>query len=182
MKLPTYLKLIIAVGISELAGVVGALFTTPQIEGWYSTLVKPSWNPPAWVFGPVWTVLFALIGVALFLVWQQNWRVARPLIGWAGKAWNGWSERLWRGDLQQFNIIALFGLQYMLNIAWSVVFFGLHAPGAAFFVLCALWCAIVYLIINFYRVSTWAAWLLVPYLAWVTFAGILNLAVWMLNP
>lgn len=181
MRIPNILKLIIAIVVSELAGVIGAVFTTPAINGWYAGLVKPAINPPAWVFGPVWTTLFALIGISLYLVWRRDWQVVNPLLHEYGRAWNRWSERLWMGNWQRFNMVALFALQYILNIAWSLVFFGMHRPDAAFFVLIALWFSIVYLIANFYRVSKLAAWLLVPYLAWVTFAGVLNYLLWVLN-
>ncbi|OGE88895.1 MAG: hypothetical protein A2722_04055 [Candidatus Doudnabacteria bacterium RIFCSPHIGHO2_01_FULL_50_11] len=182
MKLNNFFKLIITVVISELAGLIGAVFTTPSISTWYATLPKPALNPPAWVFAPVWTILFALIGIALFLVWKQDWKVVNPLWEKGRKAWNPWSERLWTGDLQRFNTIAVFAVQYLLNIFWSYVFFGLHRPGAAFFVIIALWTGILYTMINFYRISKLAAWLLVPYILWVSFAGYLNYSIWQLAP
>ena len=176
--------------IAEVAGSIGALFTTPAIQsGWYATLVKPAFNPPSSVFGPMWTVLFALLGIALFLVWKNDWRIKNPIFTRGRRAWNPLSERLWNGDLQKQNIVALFSIQYILNILWSVVFFGstsltingLNNIGLAFVVLLTLWCSIVFLIVNFYRVSKVAAWLLVPYLLWVSFAGVLNYAIWVLN-
>src|SRR3989344_3102938 len=182
MKLNNFFKLIITVVISELAGLIGAVFTTPSISTWYATLPKPALNPPAWVFAPVWTILFALIGIALFLVWKQDWKVVNPLWEKGRKALNPWSERLWTGDLQRFNTIAVFAVQYLLNFFWSYVFFGLHRPGAAFFVIIALWTGILYTMINFYRISKLAAWLLVPYILWVSFAGYLNYSIWQLAP
>lgn len=186
MKIKNSLKLVISLAVPQLAGIVGALFTTPSISsGWYAGLAKPALNPPSWIFGPVWTGLYAFIGLALFLVWKNDWKVSRSkLPGFSRevrKPWNPWSRRLWDGDLQKFNIISVFAVQLLLNASWSVVFFGMKRPDAAFFVLIALWCAIIYTIANFYRVSRAAAWLLLPYLLWVTFAGYLNYSIWMLN-
>ncbi len=174
-------KLIISIVVSECAGIIGAIFTTSSIAGWYAGLAKPALNPPAWVFGPVWTILFALIGIALFLVWKNDWKVVHHLFAEKRKAWNKLSQRLWMGDLQKVNIITLFWMQLVLNILWSVLFFGLHLPGAAFFEIMALWFSILYVAVNFWRVSKTAAWLLAPYLVWVGFAAYLNLAIWMLN-
>lgn len=176
------LKFIFAVGISELAGAVGALFTMPAIEsGWYATLEKPALIPPSWVFGPVWTALYFLLGVSLYIVWAKNWKIQNPLLDKTHKAWNKISERLWRGDWQKQNIIAIFAMNYLFNILWSAVFFGLKNPGLGFFVILALWTSIVYLIANFYRISKLSAWLLLPYLAWVSFAVYLNFSIWILN-
>lgn len=151
-------KLLAAILVSELAGVVGSIFTTKEIPTWYQGLVKPALNPPSWVFGPVWITLYALMGVAAFLVWQK-----------------GWSRKEVRGAL------AVFGLQLGLNTLWSIVFFGAHAPGAALFIIGLLWLAIVGTMVRFFRLSKPAAYLLVPYLLWVSFASYLNLMIWKLN-
>ncbi len=182
MHLNKISKLIIALVISELAGIIGAIFTAPAIATWYATLAKPTLNPPSWVFGPVWTILYALIGISLFLAWKNDWRVVNVLSVGSGKAWNKLSQRLWTGDLQKVNVIALFWVQWALNVAWSILFFGFHAPGAALFEIVVLWISIVYVMINFWRVSKAAAWLLVPYVLWVTFAGYLNFSIWYLSP
>ncbi len=163
------------------AGVVGGLFTADAISTWYPTLVKPSLNPPNWIFGPVWTTLYVLMGISLFLVWRNGWKVASPILISRKNAWNKWSERLWTGDLQKQNVIAIFALQLILNALWSFLFFGLQNPGLAFFEILMLWFAILYTIINFYRFSRPAAWLLIPYLFWVTFAAYLNYSIWTLN-
>lgn len=150
-------KLIISIIICELAGVVGSVFTMPAIKNWYFFLNKPSFNPPDWVFAPVWTILFLLMGISLYLVWQK--------IG------------SWRRE----KAITIFALQLILNILWSVLFFGLKLPGPAFFEILMLWFAILYTIINFYRISRSASWLLLPYILWVSFAAILNFFIWRLN-
>ena len=181
MKLNNYFKLVITVALSELAGIIGSIVTIPAIPGWYAALVKPALNPPSWVFGPVWTTLYFLMGVSLYLVWTHDWNVNHPILTKTRKAWNPWSERFWRGDLQKVNVMAIFAIQYLLNIAWSVVFFGMHLPSMAFFVILALWVSILYTIVNFYRISKLAAYLLVPYILWVSFASYLNYAIWMLN-
>lgn len=158
MKNSDILKLVAAVGVSLGAGVIGSLFTAPSIPTWYATLVQPAWNPPAWIFAPVWTTLYILMGVAAFLVWQggQERREVRAALG-------------------------LFIGQLALNALWSILFFGLHAPGTAFLDIVLMWLAIVATMIAFARVSRKAAYLLVPYLLWVSFATYLNCAIWLLN-
>lgn len=158
MHAPSIFRLITAIAVSELAGVVGALSTTPSIGTWYATLVRPSFSPPNWVFAPVWATLFALMGIAAFLVWQKGIR---------------------RHDVKL--ALGIFAVQLVLNTLWSVIFFGLHAPGFAFAEILLLWAAILATIIAFARVSWPAAWLLAPYILWVSFAGYLNYCIWLLN-
>ena len=138
------------------AGAIGGFYTTPNIAAWYAYLVKPSWTPPSWVFGPVWTLLYLLMGIAAVLVWRM---------GKQGRA----------------RALTVYGVQLVLNALWSVVFFGLHAPAVAFAVIIVLWLAIVWLIALFARHSRTAAWLLVPYLLWVTYAATLNLGIVLFN-
>ena len=177
------LQVATAIAISGLAGVIGLSFTTPSISsGWYANLVKPEFAPPNWVFGPAWTTLYFLIGISLFLVWKNKWETTNRILESKQKGWNKWSERLWTGDLQKANVIAIFAVQYVLNILWSFVFFGWRLPSLAFLVILALWFAIIFTIINFYRISKLAAYLLVPYILWVSFAGYLNYSIWQLNP
>lgn len=158
MHVPNWLKLITAITVCELAGIIGSIFTGPEIQGWYTTLAKPMFNPPNWVFGPVWTTLFALMGIAAYLVWQQG--INRHAVRVA---------------------LELFAVQLGLNILWSLIFFGLHNPGWAVVEIAVLWLMIVSTIIAFYKVSKPAAWLLLPYLLWVSFASALNFAIWNLN-
>lgn len=160
MKTNNFSKLIIAVFVSELAGVIGSVFTIPSISTWYATLVRPTLSPPAWVFGPVWTILFVLMGVSFFLIWKNDYSAA--------------SKERRKG-------IILFFIQLGLNTLWSIIFFGLHNPGAAFIEIIFLWLAIFATIITFSKISKPAALLLVPYILWVSFASYLNYAVWMLN-
>ncbi len=175
------LKFVSAVVVSELAGAIGSVFTVPSIPTWYAALNKSALNPPSWVFGPVWTALFFLMGISLYLVWSKDWKVSHRIWEGGKRAWNRYSERLWTGSWQKANVIAIFSIQLFLNTFWPVLFFGLKTPGFAFFELLALWFAIIYTIINFYRISKPAAYLLIPYLLWVSFAGYLNYAVWMMN-
>lgn len=158
MKINSALKLIVAIVVCELAGVVGSIFTTPSIPGWYAGLVKPALNPPSWVFGPVWTTLFVLMGIAAFLVWRKG---------------------LVRRDVK--NALGIFIIQLILNTLWSVIFFGLHSPGGALIEIIFLWLAILATIISFAKISKPAAWLLVPYILWVSFAAYLNYSIWALN-
>lgn len=158
MQLSDSIKLIVAVVVSELAGIVGSVFTAPSIGTWYATLTKPAINPPAWVFGPVWTTLFALMGIAAFLVWKKG---------------------LERRDVKI--ALGIFAAQLVLNTLWSIIFFGLHSPGGALIEIVFLWLAILATIIAFAKISRPAAWLLAPYIAWVSFAGYLNFLLWTLN-
>lgn len=130
----------------------------PAIAGWYEGLVKPSLNPPDFVFGPVWTLLYLMMGVSLYLVWREGASV--PRVNFA---------------------IGIFGFQLVLNSLWSVVFFGMENPGGALLIVGSLWLAILANIFAFLRISKMAAYLLVPYLLWVSFASYLNFQIWMLN-
>lgn len=158
LRLGQAFKLMIAIAISELAGIIGSVFTASSIASWYSGIMKPSINPPAWVFGPVWTTLYALMGIAAFLVWKKG---------------------LERGDVKI--ALGIFAGQLVLNTLWSVIFFGLHSPGGALVEIAFLWLAILATIIAFAKVSKPAAWLLAPYILWVSFAMYLNYAIWALN-
>ncbi|MBL8886859.1 MAG: tryptophan-rich sensory protein [Phycisphaerales bacterium] len=137
------------------AAATAAVFVS--VDGWYVTLNKPSWNPPSWLFGPVWTLLYIMMGVAAWLVWRKG--------GWALQRWP----------------LVLFLVQWLLNALWTPLFFGMHLLGWALFDILLLWIAIAATIHVFWRVSKPAAWLLVPYLAWVSFATALNFAIWQLN-
>ena len=163
MKLNNFFKLVIAIAVSEAAGVIGSFFTISAIPTWYAGLVKPALNPPAWVFGPAWTTLYALMGIAAWLVWRQ-WDQGDPSI-----------------QLRVKTALTIFGLQLFLNAIWSIIFFGLQSPGWALVDIALLWFAIVWTIIIFYKISKPAAYLLVPYLLWVSFAMYLNYAIWALN-
>jgi tryptophan-rich sensory protein len=158
MSLKKIGQLIIAIGVCESAGVIGSLFTFDAITDWYSMLQKPALNPPSWLFAPVWTVLYALMGISAFLIYQKGWKqkeVKRALV--------------------------VFGIQLFLNAIWSIIFFGLRLPGLALIDIVLLWMAILVTIITFAKISKPAAWLLLPYLAWVSFAAYLNAAIVYLN-
>lgn len=144
--------------ITGAAGAIGSIFTRSAIPGWYRTLNKPDWTPPGSIFGPVWTLLYALMGIAAFLVWQR--RDEHPEA---------------RRGLQ------LFGVQLTLNVLWSGLFFGLRSPAAGLIEIAGLWLAIVATVVSFARVSRVAAVLMLPYLAWTTFASALNGAIWWMN-
>lgn len=176
------LKFIISIVSCQAAGLVGTIFTMPVIGSWYATLNKPGFTPSGSFIGAVWVVLFFLMGISLYLVWSKNWQVSSSVVGPAlPKAWNRFSEKLWSGNWREENAIIIFALQLILNILWSVIFFGLKLPGLAFFELIALWFAILYTIVNFYRISKPASYLLLPYIAWVSFAGYLNFLLWRMN-
>ena len=153
------LGIIAAILICQLAGVIGSVFTASSVTTWYTTLAKPAFNPPSWVFGPVWTELYTMMGVAAWLVWQKG--PGNPVVRTA---------------------LVVFGCQLVLNAVWSMVFFGLRSPGAAFVEIIILWAAILLSVILFFRVSSAAGILLLPYIAWVSFAAVLNFAIWRLNP
>jgi len=175
------LKFIVSILVCEFAGVIGSFFTTPAISNWYHFLNKPSFNPPNWIFAPVWIILYLLMGISLYLVWAKNWNIKAESAKDEKKAWNPVSEKLWRGAWREENAFLIFVLQLVLNIWWTVIFFGLQLPDFAFFEILMLWFAILYAIINFYRISKTSAYLLIPYIVWVSFAAILNFTIWWLN-
>ena len=156
MRVNNIAKLLISIGVCELAGIAGSFFTVSSIPTWYSTLIKPALNPPAWIFGPVWVTLYALMGISLWLVWRSN-------------------------SSEKRRAIWLFIVQLVLNAIWSPIFFGAHSISNALAVIVLLWAAIVLTILIFKRISKPAAWLLLPYILWVSFAAYLNFAIWILN-
>lgn len=158
MKPRDILKLVISVVVCELAGVAGGLFTASAIPTWYAGLQKPSFTPPNWLFAPAWTTLYLLMGLSAFLVWRR------------GIASRGVKPAL-----------AIFLVQLILNVLWSVVFFGLHSPFGGVLVMVLLWAAILLTMAVFLRLSLAAGLLLIPYILWVTFAATLNVAIWLLN-
>ncbi len=143
------------VALSFCAGLVGGFF---KPDAWYVALSKPSWNPPGWVFAPVWTALYALMGLAAWFVWRAR--------GWSGAG----------------TALALFVGQLVLNAMWTWLFFGLHRPDLALLEIALLWLVILATLLAFWRVRPLAGALLAPYLAWVGFAIVLNAAIWRKNP
>ncbi len=152
------LKLVVSIIICLLAGFLGSIFTAPSIPGWYVTLIKPSFTPPNWVFAPVWTGLYVLMGISAFLVWRK-----------------GLDNRLVNSGLR------VFILQLILNTLWSFLFFGLRSPLLGFLEIILLWICILLTILSFFRVSKAAAILLLPYILWTSFAAIFNFSLWRLN-
>jgi tryptophan-rich sensory protein len=158
-ELNNTLKLVTSIIICLLAGYIGSIFTSPSIPAWYANLEKPPFNPPAWIFAPVWTMLFVLMGISAYLVWDkgaQNKDVRLSLF--------------------------IFGVQLMLNVLWSFLFFRMHSPFYAFVEIIILWAAIALTILNFYRISRTAGLMLIPYILWVSFAAVLNFYILRLNP
>ena len=152
-------KLIVSILICLGAGVAGSVFTTPQIPGWYAGLTKPWFTPPSWVFGPVWTTLYLLMGIALFLVWRKG--LERPDV--------------------RLGVI-LFAVQLIFNTAWSLVFFGLQSTLGGLVCIVILWVLILATLIQFWKIDRIAGALLIPYIAWVTIATGLNYGIMVLNP
>lgn len=138
-------------------GLIGSLFTTPAIDGWYALLEKPSFNPPNWVFGPVWTVLYIMMGAALYLVMTA------------------------KSKLSKKPALYVFIGQLVLNLGWSIIFFGLHMPLLGLIEIVLLIIAVLYTIVTFAPHSKTAAWLLAPYVAWLLFATSLNTGIVLLN-
>jgi translocator protein len=147
-------KLVISLLLPFLASAIGGLFTASSVSTWYLEITKPSFNPPSWIFGPVWTALYLLMGISLYLVWIKKY------------------------DRTAFT---LFGVQLFLNALWSFLFFGLQEPFYAFLEIILLWAAILLTMIYFYRINNASAYLLVPYILWVSFAAVLNFAIFILN-
>ena len=153
-----WLKLIISIAVCQLAGIIGSFFTSSSVSTWYAELNKQSFNPPSWVFSPVWITLFLLMGIALYIVWDKGIKSRNSKIA-----------------------VTLFGFQLGLNTLWSILFFGLRFPLASFIEILFLWIAILLTIIYFYKLSKPAAYLMIPYILWVSFAAILNFSFVILN-
>ncbi|MGQ9455734.1 MAG: TspO/MBR family protein [Armatimonadota bacterium] len=144
--------------VCEGVGVVGSVFTSRSVANWYALLRKPNFNPPNYVFAPVWTVLYLLMGISAALIWHKGLCAKGVRIA-----------------------LLVFLLQLGLNVAWSMIFFGLRSPGAAFLELVLLWLVVFATLILFYRISVCAGLLLVPYILWISFAAVLNYSIWRLN-
>ena len=153
------IRFVVCIGICLVVGMAGGLLTYPAIASWYALLNKPFFTPPNWVFGPAWTILYVLMGASMAMVLGKGLRnkKVRPALG-------------------------IFGLQLALNFLWSLAFFALHSPAAGVVVIAALWATLAATIWRFWAVSRNAALLLVPYILWVSFASLLNLAVAVMNP
>ena len=156
MYMRNWIKLVISIAVPQVVALSGAYFTITGIDSWYQNIAKPSWNPPNWVFGPVWTILYILMGIALFIIWKSENRDRRTaIIFWV--------------------------IQLVLNFLWTILFFNQRQILGAFIEMILLWIMILMTIIYFARISKLAAWLMVPYIAWVSFAALLNYAIWQLN-
>ena len=149
-----WIKLVIALVICQLAGIIGSIFTSPNIGAWYATLIGPSFAPPNWIFGPVWITLFVLMGISLYLVWKEK---------------------------KNKIAISLFFIQLGLNVLWSFFFFGLQNPLLALIELVILWVFILLTILYFFKISKLSGYLMLPYIIWVSFAFVLNLGFVILN-
>jgi translocator protein len=152
------LKLATCVVLPMLVGATSGLFTETGPGSWYAGLEKPSFNPPGWALGPVWAALYVMMGLAAFLIWRKGWELRPVRIG-----------------------LTLFAIQLILNGLWTPAFFGLQSPLAGLIVIAFLWVAIVLTLISSAALSALAAGLMVPYLLWVTFAGVLNASIYVLN-
>ena len=151
-------KLISSVSICLMTGFVGSALTMDSVKTWYAELSKPSFNPPDWAFGVVWPILYLMMGVAAFLIWRKGIESRQVRVA-----------------------LGLFVLQLILNGIWTPIFFGLHMMGLALAEIILLWLAILATIVSFWRISKSAAYLLIPYILWVSFAIALNAALWHLN-
>ncbi len=159
MKISNYSKFILNVLVCQLMGVIGSTFTRSSVPTWYAKIQKPEFNPPNWVFAPVWFTLYLMMGTSSYLIWIKG---------------------IEKKSVKISLIIFLF--QLILNALWTFLFFGLHSPFYAFIDIIALWIVILLVIVNFYKLSKTAGILLIPYILWVSFAGVLNYYIFVLNP
>lgn len=153
------LRLFISLAACFSAGFIGSIFTGDSVHNWYTFLLKPSFTPPSWLFAPVWFLLYILMGISAFLIWRKGVR-----------------------DFQVKEGMIIFIIQLFLNILWSYAFFGLKSPLYGLIVIVPLWTAILLTIINFYRVSKTASFLLIPYIIWISYATALNFSIYLMNP
>lgn len=150
--------LLLFILVCQSAGLIGSLFTFPAIDSWYAGLIKPSFSPPNWLFGPAWTTLYTLMGIAIFLIWLSP-----------------------KENKERDKSFVLFFTQLILNTLWSIIFFGLKNPLLAFVEILLLWALILLTTIQFYKVNKSASFLMIPYILWVSFASVLNLFIFLLN-
>ncbi len=153
-----FCKLAIAIISCELVGIISAFFSTVAGNKWFASLSKPTWNPPGYLFGPVWTTLYLLMGISLWVIWISN-----------------------NKKLQQEKSLSIFFVQLFFNFCWSIIFFRYHQIDLALFDIVILLISIIITIVSFYKINKLAAWLLLPYLLWVSFATFLNYTIWSLN-
>jgi tryptophan-rich sensory protein len=151
-------KLVICIIICQLTGIISGWLTTTQNNSWYESIVKPSWNPPGYIFGPVWTILYFLMAISLWLVWKSTAK-----------------------ETPKLQALLIFALQLFLNFWWTLLFFKFHSPISAFIEIMVMIALILSTIVRFSKISKLAAWLLVPYISWVCFAALLNYNLWKLN-
>ena len=153
-----WINLLLAILICQIAGIIGTIFTTPAIPIWYANLEKPFFSPPNWLFAPVWIILYTLMGISVYLIWERGTK---------------------KKDVK--SALLAFSGQLVLNSVWSIIFFGLKSPFYAFLIIVFLWLVILLTIVKFYKLSKKAGLLLVPYILWVSFATVLNYYIWILN-
>lgn len=158
MKNKNFFKLIVSLAVPQIVGLLGSVFTQTQVNSWYAYVEKPFFTPPNWIFAPAWISLYLLMGISFFLVWRKGLKTREVKFA-----------------------LLIFIFQLILNLFWSFIFFFLKNPGIAFTEIISLWFAILATILAFYQISKRSAYLLIPYIVWVTFAAILNLSIWMLN-
>lgn len=158
MKKTNYIHLGVSIALCHLAGIFGAIFTSQTVSTWYVALEKPTFNPPGWIFAPVWLTLYTLMGIALYLVWKKG--IKKKIVKIA---------------------VSIFIIHLILNAFWSLLFFGIQMPMYAFFEILVLWIFIVWTIALFFNISRPASFLLIPYFLWVSFAMVLNFYIWQLN-
>ncbi len=157
-RISNFWKLVICIVLCEAVGLISGLLSQAEMSSWFATLNKPDWNPPSYLFGPVWTFLYLLMAISLWLVWKSD-----------------------APENQKRNAQLIFALQLFLNFWWSILFFKLHSPLAALVDIVLMVVIIIITIFRFASISRTAAWLLVPYISWVCFATILNFTIWFMN-
>ena len=149
-------KFAASIGACQFAGIIGSIFTASTVSSWYPTLIKPNFSPPGWLFAPVWVLLYFLMGISLYLIWQKRAK-------------------------DNNKSLIVFGIQLILNVFWSLLFFGLMSPLYGLIDILFLLAAIILTIVFSFKISSYAAILLVPYLVWVSFATVLNYSIVSLN-
>ncbi len=156
-KTTKYLPLVISIILAQGSGLIGSIFTASSVNTWFETIYKPTWNPPSWIFGPVWTMLYLLMGIAAYIIWQKKDIVGTKMA------------------------LSVYGIHLVFNSLWSILFFGLKNPQLAFFEIIFLLILIIITTMLFWKIDRRAGALMFPYIAWVSFATVLNYTIWQLN-
>lgn len=179
--LKKYLTIATFIIIPGIGGGLGGIVTSSQIKPWYEKIERPTWTPPNWVFGPVWTTLYLLLGISSYLIYKSDQEIATQEIETQNTEESHCTSFGPKKETDRKDSLILFAVNIFLNWIWTPIFFGLHQVAVAFFVIIALDAVVLYMMMLFFRIKKIAGFMIIPYMTWLTLATCLNISVWSLN-